>query len=198
MYRIFRKEQVLTIPNLLSFFRILLIPLIIYLDCGLKRYHLTALVILLSGATDIIDGFIARRFHMTSDLGKILDPVADKLTQGAVMICLMLRYRAVIVLAAVFLLCEAIKFLLGLWSLDRHDSVNSARWYGKVNTVLIFFALLALIVFPEISVRAVNIITAALCCSSLCCIVLYISFYMKLFAASSAGKQAESEDAGNS
>lgn len=49
-------------------------------------------VLALSGITDILDGFIARRFGMVSDVGKILDPVADKLTQGAVILCLAFRY----------------------------------------------------------------------------------------------------------
>ena len=69
-----KNKQILTIPNLLSMFRILLIPLIVWLYCGRQDYPLAAWVLLLSGATDIADGFIARRFHMVSDLGKVLDP----------------------------------------------------------------------------------------------------------------------------
>lgn len=83
MHRLMKKEQLLTIPNLLSVVRLLLIPLIVWLYCARQEYELAVLFILLSGATDVVDGFIARRFHMVSDFGKILDPVADKLTQGA-------------------------------------------------------------------------------------------------------------------
>ena len=71
-----KKSRVLTVPNLLSAFRLLLVPVIVWLYCGEENYPLTACALLLSGATDIADGFIARRFHMVSDLGKVLDPVA--------------------------------------------------------------------------------------------------------------------------
>lgn len=80
MHRVLRKDQILTIPNLLSIVRLCLIPLIIWLYCVKKDYTLAVIVILISGATDIVDGFIARHFNMVSDFGKILDPVADKLT----------------------------------------------------------------------------------------------------------------------
>lgn len=91
MHRIFRKDQVLTIPNLLSVIRLALIPLIVWLYIGKQEYSAAVAVILISGATDIIDGFIARKFNMVSDLGKILDPVADKLTQATVILCLTVK-----------------------------------------------------------------------------------------------------------
>ncbi len=92
MHRIFRKDQVLTIPNLLSVIRLALIPLIVWLYIGKQEYSAAVAVILISGATDIIDGFIARKFNMVSDLGKILDPVADKLTLATVILCLTVKY----------------------------------------------------------------------------------------------------------
>ena len=83
-----RQNNIFTIPNLLSAFRLLLVPVIAWLYCGQGDYPLTAGVLLLSGATDIADGFIARRFRMVSDLGKVLDRVADKLTQAVALGCL--------------------------------------------------------------------------------------------------------------
>ncbi len=84
--------RILTIPNLLSFFRIALIPVFVWSYCVKRDNTLTAILLLLSGATDIADGFIARTFHMVSDLGKVLDPIADKLTQATMLICLMTRF----------------------------------------------------------------------------------------------------------
>ena len=89
-----KRRRALTIPNLLSAFRILLVPVMAALYCGAGNYPLTAGVLLLSGATDVADGYIARRFHMVSDLGKVLDPVADKLTQAAALGCLLTRFEA--------------------------------------------------------------------------------------------------------
>ena len=76
-------NRIITVPNLLSFFRFCLIPVIIWSYCVKENPLLAGEILLLSGLTDLADGYIARRFHMISNLGKILDPVADKLTQAA-------------------------------------------------------------------------------------------------------------------
>ena len=86
------ENRVLTIPNLLSFFRLCLIPVIIWLYCVREDSLGTAAVLALSGLTDVVDGRIARRFHMVSSFGKALDPVADKLTQIAMLFCLVSRF----------------------------------------------------------------------------------------------------------
>ena len=81
-----RENRVYTIPNLLTFFRLCLIPILVWLYCAEENLLWTAAVLLLSGLTDVADGFIARQFHMGSKLGEVLDPVADKLTQGAMLL----------------------------------------------------------------------------------------------------------------
>ena len=81
-------HRILTVPNLLSFFRILLIPVIICLYFK-EQYWWAFGLLVLSGATDVVDGWIARTFHVVSDFGKAIDPVADKLTQIALLLCLM-------------------------------------------------------------------------------------------------------------
>lgn len=88
MNKILKKDQILTIPNFLSLVRLLLIPLIIWLYCTAEYRMISVAVIILSGLTDIADGIIARKFHMVSDFGKMLDPIADKMTQGAILLCL--------------------------------------------------------------------------------------------------------------
>ena len=85
-------NRIITVPNLLSFFRFCLIPVIIWSYCVKENPLLAGEILLLSGLTDLADGYIARRFHMISNLGKILDPVADKLTQAAMLICLFTRF----------------------------------------------------------------------------------------------------------
>ena len=83
-----QKKEIFTIPNLLSLFRLCLIPLIVYEYCSVQNTTLAVLFIALSALTDVLDGKIARRFNMVSDVGKVLDPIADKLTQAALIICL--------------------------------------------------------------------------------------------------------------
>ena len=77
------EDRIWTIPNILSIFRMVLIPVFVWTYCGLKNDLATALVLLLSGISDTADGIIARRFNMITTLGKAIDPVADKLTQIA-------------------------------------------------------------------------------------------------------------------
>lgn len=145
-----KRNRILTIPNLLSAFRLALVPVIVWLYCGRGDYHLTAWVLLLSGATDIVDGFIARRFDMVSDLGKVLDPVADKLTQAAALACLLTRFRAVWWLLAVLVVKEGVMAAMGILVIKRTGVVHGARWHGKLATCLIYAVILLHIVWYEI------------------------------------------------
>ena len=151
MKRFFEKKQILTIPNLLSVVRIALIPVIVWLYSYEKNYYAAIGVIVLSAATDIVDGWIARRFNMISDFGKALDPLADKLTQAALLLCLLSEYRLMWGLIVVFVLCEITKFTLGIIIAKKHDEVNGAKWYGKANTVIIYTTMMALILFPQMN-----------------------------------------------
>ncbi len=151
MRRFFKKNQILTIPNLLSVVRLALIPVIVWLYSYEKNYYAAIGVIILSAATDIVDGWIARHFNMISDFGKALDPLADKLTQAALLICLLSKYKAMWGLIVVFGLCEITKFTLGIIIAKKHDEVNGAKWYGKVNTVVIYATMMALILFPQMN-----------------------------------------------
>lgn len=129
---------ILTIPNLLSFVRILLIPGIVWLYCWRRADGWAALLLLLSGLTDIADGFIARRFHMVSDFGKILDPVADKLTQGAMLLCLLSRFRYMALPLIFFGLKELFAAVTGLLGIRRTGTVRGAAWHGKLTTVSLY------------------------------------------------------------
>lgn len=104
-----RENRIITIPNILSVCRIIMIPVFIWAYCCRKEYPLAFLILCLSGITDLVDGFIARTFHMVSNLGKALDPLADKLTQGAVLLCLGSRYPQMLFLAGLLVAKEIIR-----------------------------------------------------------------------------------------
>ncbi len=180
MHRIFKKDQIFTVPNLLSMVRLLLIPLIVWLYIGKREYGIAAAVVLLSGITDITDGFIARRFDMVSDLGKILDPVADKLTQASLIFCLAVKYRLMRVLIAVFAAKELVMAVLGCVAISKKDVVNSAKWYGKANTVLLYAVMLCLILLPGIPDLAANVMICLCGASMLLSLAMYVGFYIKL------------------
>jgi len=108
-------------------------------------------LLLLSGATDVVDGFIARKFNMISDLGKVLDPVADKLTQGAVLICLLGRFPLMALPLAMMVVKETFMSVTGLQVIRRTGKVISADWHGKVATLLLYGTMLTHIFWGDIS-----------------------------------------------
>lgn len=178
--RVFKKEQVLTIPNLLSIVRLLMIPLIIRLYYS-RLYYAAVIVILLSGLTDIADGIIARKFNMVSDFGKILDPIADKLTQASLIISLAIRYKLMIPLIIEFALRELCMVVMGFITIKKYNSVNSSKWYGKLTTVALYAVMMILILFPRIPDAAANGMIIACGLIMLLSLYMYVRFYMQLW-----------------
>lgn len=168
-----REKRILTIPNLLSAFRLLLVPVIVWLYCGEENYPLTACVLLLSGATDVVDGFIARRFHMVSDLGKVLDPVADKLTQAVALGCLLTRFHVIWWLLAVLVVKETLMAVMGIFVIRKTRAVHSAAWHGKLATCILYAVILAHIVWYDIPAAASGLLAAAGTAGILLSLVLY-------------------------
>ena len=145
------RKQLFTIPNLLSLLRLCMIPLIIWLYCTQKNYALTAVVLVLSGLTDMVDGYIARRFNMVTDLGKAIDPVADKLTQASVMFCLLSRFRMMLVPLLLLIFKEVCNGVMSLVVIKKTGKVCGADWHGKVCTWLLYAMIFVHIVWFDIS-----------------------------------------------
>ena len=164
------RKQIFTIPNFLSFLRLCMIPLIIWLYCAQKNYVLTAVVLVLSGLTDMVDGYIARRFNMVTDLGKALDPVADKLTQASVMFCLLSRFRMMLVPLLLLIFKEVCNGVMSLVVIKKTGKVCGADWHGKVCTWLLYAMMFVHIVWFDISREW----TTALI--SICVIMMAVSF----------------------
>ncbi len=167
------KKDILTIPNLLSLFRLLLIPIyiVIYLNAQVAAdYYLAGGILAVSCLTDAIDGKIARHFHMISTLGKILDPLADKITQLALVLCLAIRYPVLWILVSLFVVKESFQLVAGFLTLRRGKMLTGALLAGKISTTVLFVSLILLVLLPEIGQTAVEIITAV------DCTVLAISF----------------------
>ena len=182
MRRLLTKKQVLTIPNLLSAIRLLLIPVIGWLYCEKQAYLSAVGVLILSGVTDVVDGMIARRCGMVSDFGKILDPIADKLTQGIVLIFLTSRYPLMLPLVIVFAVKELLMIVMGACVLKQADVVNSSQWHGKLTTVLLYTVMGSLILFPTIPLPAANALIALCVGAVLLSFALYCRFYVRLLS----------------
>lgn len=156
------KKEVFTIPNLLSMFRLLLIPVyvIIYLNAEEAiDYYIAGSILAVSCLTDLIDGQIARRFNMITNLGKFLDPLADKLTQFALILCLATKYNLLWYVVALFFVKELFQLIAGGCRLLRKGMMlKGALISGKISTTVLFISLIIMVLFPQISETTANII----------------------------------------
>lgn len=160
-----RENRIITIPNILSVCRILMIPIFIWAYYCRKEYLLAFLILCLSGITDLVDGFIARTFHMVSNWGKALDPIADKLTQGAVLLCLGIRFPQMFFLAGLLAAKEITTGLMSLSAIHKTKEVKSADWHGKVTTCLLYFTILLHILWGKIPQTASLFLTVVCYCN---------------------------------
>lgn len=174
------KNKIFTIPNVLSLFRLCLIPVIIWMYCAKQDYIGTAALLLLSGATDILDGFIARHFNMISDLGKVLDPIADKLTQGAALICLLTRYPLMIAPIVLLLSKEIYLAITGAIYVKKTGIVPSAKWHGKAATVMLHGMIFLHLVWIDIPGVVSNIAIGASIVMMVISLILYNSRNMSV------------------
>lgn len=155
------KKEIFTIPNLLSFFRLILIPvyMVIYLKAQENSDYLIAGIILaISCTTDMIDGKIARKFNMITTFGKFLDPLADKMTQFALLLCLGIRYPVLQSVFALFILKELFQLIASILAAKHGYILKGALISGKVCTVVLFVSLVALVIFPKIHSSTVDLI----------------------------------------
>lgn len=153
------KKEIFTIPNLLSLFRLVLIPvyITIYLHAQTPGdYLLAGSVLAVSCLTDAVDGKIARKFHMISHLGKLLDPLADKCTQLALTICLSARYGVLLPVLALFIVKELFQLIAVIVNLRQGKALPGALFAGKLCTTVLFVSLILLVLFPNLDENLVN------------------------------------------
>ncbi len=174
------KKDIWTIPNILSYFRILLIPAMVLCYLYVENPWAVVGVVALSGITDVADGYIARRFNMISDFGKFIDPVADKLTQVAMVFCLTTRYPWMWLLLLLMVARESSLFIWGFLALRENDYMSGAKWYGKVSTAIVYAVMFFLFLLPEMTVLAnVLIIVCSVAVGG--SMTLYGKYYYDLF-----------------
>lgn len=144
------KHRILTIPNILSLFRLLLIPVIIWLYVGKQDMLWTTALLALSGITDVVDGIIARKCHMVSDFGKAFDPVADKLTQIAMLFCLVTRFHWMLLPLCLLVVKEVSAGIVSLLVIRKTGDVYGAVWHGKATTVSLYSMMLIHLLWYDI------------------------------------------------
>lgn len=190
------KERVLkeyfSIPNLMGYFRILLIPVYLFLYIRAEtteEYYMAAVVLLVSFLTDLFDGKIARRFDMVTEFGKILDPVADKLTQGAMTISFSYKYPAMGILLFVFLGKEYLMAILGLYMMKKNYRMDGAQKHGKVCTAVLDLVMILVLILPGMSILIVNVLAGIAIIVMLSSLALYLKMYWKVWKSIAGGNQ---------
>lgn len=124
------------IPNILTSFRIILIPIFIYFFLN-NQFSLSSKIFVISGLTDLFDGYIARRFNAQSRWGEGYDPLADKLTIIFVVLCLAFKGLLSGFISFFLLLKEILMISLGLYMYNNKIKVKS-DWFGKLGTLLFY------------------------------------------------------------
>ena len=167
-------NRIITVPNLLSFFRFCLIPVIIWNYCVKENPLLAGEILLLSGLTDLADGYIARRFHMISNLGKILNPVADKLTQAAMLICSFTRFPHMLPLIVIMAVKELYMAVSGCLVIRKTGKVHGADWHGKIVTFLLYGTVAVHIIWFHITPMVSDLLIGLCAIMMVVSVVLYI------------------------
>jgi Phosphatidylglycerophosphate synthase len=148
-----KKEDWLTIPNILSYVRIAMIPLYIYLYVSAEtaeQYYKAAGILVLSGITDSLDGIIARKTGQITDLGKALDPLADKLTQIAVVGAMFVERPYILPLLVLFIGKELYLLISNVLLFKKDIFMDGAMWFGKLATAFFYISMLALVALPRL------------------------------------------------
>lgn len=174
------KKDLFTIPNLLSLFRLVLIPvyIVIYLRAKTAAdYYIAAGILAVSCLTDLIDGKIARHFNMISNTGKILDPLADKATQFTLIVCLTIKHPVLLILIALFVVKEGFQLVAGFMILRRGKILSGALLSGKICTTVLFISLILMVMIPQMNEFMINILTAINCVFMLISFVGYARIY---------------------
>ena len=164
------------IPNLLSAFRIVLIPFFV---CHVLQANMltAAIILIISALTDMLDGFLARRFNWITLVGKVLDPMADKLTQIAVCVLFLLRFPQFWVFFAVLMLKDLVILTVSAYLLKNKAPFSGAKWFGKVATSLFYVSMILIALIPNMPDWAIYVLLGA----TTFCAFLSLSLYIPEF-----------------
>lgn len=157
------------IPNVLTIIRFLLIPFSIYALVN-DQYILAIIIITVSGLTDVLDGAIARKFNLVTNFGKLIDPLADKVTQLSILGTLVLKNIIPLWILIVVLVKEA-AMVAGASFLYGKELVVSSKWYGKAATVLFYIAIIVSMILRDLNIN-----------TNLNLILYYLALIMTLFS----------------
>lgn len=183
------KKQI-TVPNGLSILRLAMIPVMAYYILNMEDKRLTGFILfLVIWMTDALDGFIARTFNQVSELGKVLDPLVDKIFQITTGICLFMVNRMPLWVPLIMVLKEALLILGGAILFRKHDVVVGAQWFGKLTTIVLVAAFSFAMLAPEHLTHWIPYLFIIPVSMSVLSLLSYTRYYLQ------SSKRAESNEA---
>ncbi len=182
----FRKEH---IPNLISCFRILLVPFYVLFFFGIlgneerNSYFIAGTIFILAGVSDAIDGFLARHFHWVSNIGKLLDPFADKLLEVVVTVCLAIEFGGPFVTLSAIIIAKEIIMMVGAYLIMTKNNVYvSSVWCGKLATIVWYLLICVCHLFPNVA-RGDMLLANMLCIFLIFVMIMAFVIYVYNYAA---------------
>ncbi len=172
------------IPNLLTLLRLLIVPVLGYF-LYVGKYFPAMFLFAFGGFTDVLDGYIARKYNLITKWGKFFDPLADKLMQITALVFLVLHNYIPIIVLIVVIVKESLMLAGGIMLYRKGKTVIGANWYGKMATVIFYFAILATIILSldrfsnSYTTIAINIALGLAVACTLFALAMYIIIYYK-------------------
>ncbi len=173
----------MNIPNIISIIRIILIPFFSYKFLtadNVTDFLIAAAILAASGISDMLDGYIARKYNMITQVGKVLDPAADKLTLFAVCICFCIKKPHMWVLFFLLMIKDVVIMAASVFLMKKKIKLDGSRWFGKVYTVLFYIIMLMLVICSDMSDSFTLILLIILLILTIICFILYIPVFIKL------------------
>ena len=166
------------IPNILTILRFILIPVILYFIFT-GHYLLGFIFFTISGITDILDGAIARKFNLITNFGKLMDPLADKLTQISVLATLVFQ-KIIPFWILIIVLLKELLMIIGASFLYGKDVVVYSKWFGKLATVLFYLAIVCSLIIKEFALTGIwQNLDFILYCIAVIATIFYFIMYVK-------------------
>ncbi len=178
----FKIKDLVAIPNILCYLRIIMVGVFLYIyntAISQNDYYIAMLVVMVAGITDFLDGRIARKFNMITDLGKVIDPVADKLMQFAMLITLTFNVKNMYMLTIYLIIKEVVLALIAFIILKtKGRRLNGAKWYGKVCTAVLYVVMLVFVAVPQLNAYLRNALLIVCAAAITLSFVMYIRLYI--------------------
>lgn len=170
------------IPNYISVFRLCLIPLFVYFYFVKRSIVAAVVTFLVAGASDVLDGYLARKHNWTSNLGRILDPVADKSMQATVLICLSVDKVIPWWISGILIGKELLLVLGATRLIKKFNKYVQSGWYGKSAVVIFYAVVIVLMLNPGLNSLARTLLACLIIAVMLFALVMY---YFKMYRGTS-------------